>query len=758
MDGTLLSHATITSVRWLLRVANTAAAVLALAVALAAWWLFWRPLPRSSGAVSLPVSAAAQVARDELGVPHIEAAAVDDLLFLQGYVTAQDRLWQMDALRRLAAGELAEVVGPAALQSDLEARRLRLKRIAQTQAAALEPGDRALFAAYARGVNHFIETHQDRLPAEFRLLGYDPRPWTIADSVLVGLQMFRSLTSSWKDEFLKDDLRQKANPVMVEFLFPRRTAAAAQLGSNAWVISGQWTASGKPLLANDTHLEWAFPEPWYLVHLKAPDLNVTGFSLPGLPCVIIGHNEQIAWGITNLEFDVQDLYLEQFNPETGSYQYRGQREQARQEREWVRVKGHASVDSSVWVTRHGPIFLSSGNRQFALRWVAAGMEFKFPFLELNRARNWEQFRSALSRMIGPGANFVYADAAGNIGYQVAGKLPIRKTYDGDLPADGASGEAEWEGFIPFEQLPSVFNPPSGMLVTANHDPFGADFPYRVNGRFAPPYRRRQIEARLSRRRGWKAEEMLPLQTDVYSEFSHFLARQVVKAYDSRPNQDAALVTAVSILRAWNGQMRRAEAAPVLATLIFERLRRAAAERAAPGQGAAYAQQVGPVAMERLLRERPKEWFADYDALLMRVLTEAVEEGRRLSGRNLEAWDYGRYAQLELTHPVFGRIPYVGSFFRIGPVPMDGSATTVKQTTRRLGPAMRFVADLADWDRSLQSIMIGQSGQPFSSHFKDQWKAYYSGQAFPMQFRRVTPVGVLRVEPVPSAATSRSSTE
>lgn len=731
----------------ILRVVNLTIGVLLLLAAAFTFWYVWRPLPQISGTLPLAVNQPARIVRDARGVPHIRAAGLEDALFLQGYVHAQDRLWQMDALRRLASGELSEVLGSAALEVDREARRLRMRRTAESHYATLSGEDRKVLSSYARGVNQFISTHGNKLPIEFTLLGYDPKPWSVVDSILIGLQMFRSLTGSWKDEILKLTLLGKGDAAKVNFLLPVRTGEEVQPGSNAWAISGKLTASGKPILANDTHLEWSFPSSWYAIHLQSPELNVAGFSLPGLPYVIIGHNERIAWGITNLHYDVQDLYAEKFDPQSGRYLFKGQLEQARQERDAIRIKDRAPAENAVWVTRHGPIFVDAGSARFSLRWAAAEEgTFQLPFLAIGQAKNWQQFTSALRRFPGPGSNFVYADVDGNIGYHAAGKLPVRKTYDGGVPADGSDGNSEWEGYIPFDELPASYNPPSGMLITANQNPFPDQYPYRVNGAFAPHYRSRQIQDILKSRGRWKPEEMLRVQTDVFSSFSQFLAREVYKAWQNKGRNNPSFAPAAEVLKNWDGQMRRGLSAPFLASLIFQHLRKAVADRAAPGQGASWESAIAPAVLEKLLRTRPRDWFEDFDQLLLRCLTAAIEEGQRLQGNNIAKWDYGQYTQFSLVHPVLSRMPYIGPYFRLGPQPMDGSSTTVKQTTRRLGPSMRFVADLSNWENSLANITTGQSGQPLSGHFRDQWDAYYKGRSFPMEFSKVLARKTLDVIP------------
>ena len=295
---------------------------------------------------------------------------------------------------------------PAALESDREARRLRIRRLAEQAYITLPAADRAALAAYARGVNAFIDSHLGNLPLEFTLLGYQPRPWSAVDSLIVSLHMFRTLTTSWRDDILKSSMLAQGDARKVNFLFPVRTGAEPQPGSNAWALAGSRTASGKPLLSNDPHLEYSLPGIWYMTHLQAPGMDAVGVTVPGLPGIVIGHNQRIAWGMTNLEFDVQDLYIEKLDDRTGRYLFRGQVEQARREIEVIRVKGQRPVELPIWVTRHGPIFAAEGNQRLALRWIAADAGImQYPVLDIDRAQNWQQFTAALTRYPGPGAEF-----------------------------------------------------------------------------------------------------------------------------------------------------------------------------------------------------------------------------------------------------------------------------------------------------------------------------------------------------------------
>lgn len=711
------------------------------------YWYAWRPLPRTSGDVRLPVSAKASILRDARGVPHIRAASWEDAVFLQGYVTAQDRLWQMDALRRLAAGDLSEIIGSATLKIDEESRALRMRRMAEESFRTMPAADRAVLAAYARGVNAFIEGHLHDLPLEFTLLRYDPKPWSGVDSILAGFQMYRNLTTTYPDELNKQAMLAGGDAAKVNFLFPVRSGREVQPGSNAWAISGAHTASGKPLLANDPHLEYGVPSTWYQVALEAPGLNVIGVSLPGVPCIIVGHNQRIAWGVTNLGFDVQDIYIEKLDPNTGRYLFKGQQEQARLEREFIAVKGSKPVEFLHWVTRHGPTIPTDTKQTLALRWAAAEPgTFGFPFLELNRAGNWQEFTAAIKRFAGPGQNFVYADVDGNIGYHATGRCPIRHGYAGDVPVDGSSGQYEWDGFIPFEELPTFYNPPGGLIVTANQNPFPKDYKYEVAGEFAPEYRSNQIRALLSARGGLKPEDMLVVEKDVYSGFAKYVADQIVKAFDVRKPDDGKVRDAIEVLRSWNGQMEKGTAAPMISHLAYLRLREKIGNIASPGKGSRYTYQMSPSVVQSLLQMGGKGWYANQDQILLDSLKEALQEGSKLQGSSVKRWDWGRYNQLKIIQNVGNQLPLVAGYFNVGPYPMSGSPTTVKQTTRRLGPSMRFVADLSGWENSLNNITVGESGEILSSHYKDQWDAYYVGRSFPMEFDKVDAQSTLTVTP------------
>jgi penicillin G amidase len=772
----------------LVRIVNLTIAILVLLIAVAVYWYAVRPLPKTSGEITAPIRQPAVIKRDARGIPHIEASSWQDAIFLQGYATAQDRLWQMDGLRRFGAGDLGEVFGPSALASDERSRQMRMRAIAEAYVHGLAPRHREVLVEYARGVNYFIDTHRGDYSLEFSLPGrqYGPRPWTLVDSMLVGLVMIRDLTDSSKFEFDKGALLQMADPAKVRTLFPSLQGQYVSPGSNAWAVSGLRTADGKPMAANDPHLAYRIPNTWHLVHIRAPGLNVSGAALPGLPCVITGHNEQIAWGVTNLEVDVMDLYAEQMDERNGRYLFQGKVEQAQLDRQVIGVRGRKPVEVDTWVTRHGPVVLHQNGKAYSMRWIAAE-GFDFPFFDIDRAQNWEEFRAALSGYWSPAQNFIYADRAGNIGYQAAGRTPVRHDFDGDTPLDGASGKCEWDGYIPFEQMPHAYNPASGMVVTANQNPFPPDFAYRIDGSFADKYRVEQIRALLNRKSKLTVSYMLAVQKDVYSAYDYFLAQQVLAGFAKRGSNDALTRDAVRIFRRWNGQMDKDDAAPMMTqllhtqigTVLVASLLQPAMNKALsaklesqpqntqikagqPGRtaiaGSSPSVSVSgptvpdifprPQVIEGLLRSRPHGWVAndDWDAWLLENFRSALQDGRKRQGTPIAKWRWGRMLEWKLAHPVGRELPVVDAFFDIGPVEMSGSGTTVKQTTSTLGPSERMVVDLGDLDKSVQNLVVGESGFVASPHYKDQWWAYYVSESFPMQFDHVDAKEVLRVGP------------
>jgi penicillin amidase len=653
--------------------------MLLLAIVGVAAWAYWTAhsaLPQLDGSVAVPgISAKVRVVRDERGVPTIEAATLEDLFFAQGYVTAQDRLWQMDMMRRAAAGELSEVIGEATVKLDREQRILGLRPAAESAEKNIAARDRAYFDAYTRGVNAFLESHRDRLSLEFRLLKYTPRPWTVTDSLLVGARMVQDLNhysyqraltrekvlaklgpqltadlyvnSSWRDRPPTDVRRMEGGPAAntsdededndeeevdpeggngrlisaldsahlpqglkpaffhglngaaesaplqslsidaAAFQSPSIDAAnfwdsaleEADLfrpGSNNWVVSGQHTVSGKPLLSNDMHLDHQMPNLWFEAHLrlKTGNFDVAGVTLPGIPFVIVGHNQRIGWGFTNVGPTVEDDYIEEFNAQ-GQYRTPVGWADAQHRQETIHVKGKPDVTLNVVTTRHGPIIselIPGETRQIALRWTLQDGE-GLVFFDVNSAENWDEFRKAFSAFGAPGQNVMYGDVDGHIGYQATGRVPIRAAGDGSLPVSGSDDAHEWKGWIPFDEMPHVYDPPGGILATANGRITPDGYKYLISTDWDAPWRTDRIYRVLESGKKFAPADMLALQMDVSSTYDRLCADKFVYAVDHAVSASDGAKRAAEILRDWDGRMSADSAAPTIETKARQELAR-----------------------------------------------------------------------------------------------------------------------------------------------------------------------------------------
>ena len=779
------------------RIAALSVVVLLCACAGVLLWLFSiarSALPKIDGTVAVAgLSAPVGVIRDGHGVPTIDALTTDDLLFAQGYVTAQDRLFQMDLLRRAAEGELAEIVGDVAVKHDRQQRILGIRATAEKGALAATAEDRQQFGAYTRGVNAYIKTHRGGLPLEFRILRYSPRPWTPEDSLAIGYQMVQTLSISPKAALNREKILAKLGPQLTADLYVNTSwrdhpptmplshldIASAQetartpfvaatpgsipellqpwlenflrdqpapLGSNNWVVSGARTTTGKPLLSNDMHLGHQVPNLWYEVHLRAGDFDVAGVSLPGYPYVMVGHNRRIAWGCTNVGPTVEDVYVEKFNQQ-GQYLTPDGWKSPEVRHEVIRVKGKPDIVVDVQVTRHGPIVseLAPGEtRKLALRWTLYD-GIRNPFFHVDSAQNWQQFRQAFSELDAPGQNIVYADIDGNIGYQTTGKVPIRALGDGSLPVDGSNNTHEWTGYIPFDKLPSVFNPPSGIIGTANGRISPNGYPYSISVEWEAPWRTDRIYRVLSSGRKFSPADMLNLEMDVYSELDRFVADKLVLAIDHTKNASARAYKAADILRDWNGQMYTNSAAPTIASNARTELMRSLLEPklgAAPEDGAesglswkSYRWMMETAWLENVLSQQPQRWlppeFSNYDGLL----AAAMEETMKKAPDEITAWRWGPENSVTIQNPVLGKIPVLRKWSGPGEQSQSGSVYTVKAAGRDYGPSERFTADLSDFDSSTLNVVTGNAGNFLSPYYMDQWKAWYTGNTFVLPFSK-----------------------
>jgi len=772
-------------------------------------------LPQLEGRLQINgLSAPVTVTRDGHGVPSIEASSLEDLFFAQGFVTAQDRLWQMDVMRRFAAGELSEILGEETLKLDREQRILGLRAAAKKSLAMASPRDRAFLAAYTRGVNAYIASHADHLPIEFRILGYVPKPWQAEDSIVIANQMVKDLNYHYFDDTLdREKILAKLGPELTADLYVNRswhdrpptvmredlsqpdtnagdsddddddddspdnmvTHAAPPLaapqslpedlpvnGSNDWVVSGVHTVTGKPLLSNDMHLGHQMPNLWYEAHLHSGNFDVAGVTLPGMPHVIVGHNQRIAWGFTNVGPTVTDVYIENFNAK-GEYQTPNAWLQLEHRTEVIHVKSKPDMTVDVKITRHGPVItelVPGETRPLALRWTLYD-GLRMPFFDVNAAQNWEEFQLAFSQLDAPGQNVVYADVDGNIGYHATGKVPIRAAGDGSLPVSGADNAHEWIGYIPFDKLPNIYNPPSGIIATANGRIAPDNYPNSISMEWEAPWRTARIYHVLESGRQFSAADMLALENDVHSEPDLFAAERLVYAVDHASKPSERVKQTADLMRSWDGRMLASSAAPTIAETSMRELRRLLLEpklgspapdssnRSAPEPNSelymdrehpsldwtTYSWLQRSVWLENILLHRPKRWlpekYANYDELLAAAVEAAVNEPQ--APKDLTTWRWGAFNAVEIQHPILGRIPLLNHWSGPGTQEQSGSGYTVKAVTRYHGPSERFTANLADLDQSTLNIVTGQSGNFLSPYYMDQWNAWYEGTTFTLPF-------------------------
>jgi penicillin amidase len=724
-----------------------------------------------------------RVQRDRWGVAHIYARDQHDLFFAQGFVTAQDRLFQIELWKRAGQGRLAEILGPSAIQRDISARRLRYRGDMAEEYRSYAADTQEILAAFTAGINAYIADIQHPghpgLPVEFHLAGFKPEQWKPEDCLnrlaayammanasaeLLHAQLVTLLGASEASELFRFDPDTKLDPApgadfsglspaLLEIIvasdkripFP----VTALQESNNWTVAGALTASGKPLLANDPHRVIAQPSLRYIVHLVAPGWNVIGAVEPALPGVAAGHNEHIAWGFTIFGIDQQDLYLETLNPaDSKRYQTEHGWEAVREERESIHVRGAADVEVVLRFTRHGPILWEDGKRALALRWVGAepGTAGYLGALSLDRARDWQEFERAMPRWKVPPENIVYADRAGNIGEHSTGLAPLRTNFNGLLPVPG-TGKYEWSGFVPNAQLPRSYNPTTGYIATANQRTIPDAYPYAVGYEWAPPTRFERIQEVLegARSSGHKltVPDMEALQLDVVSlpaRRLQALLRRAIAADGGSASKAAELILD------WDDDLRVDSASAALYELWTSRLRTEVTHRAVPDrlQGVMPTWTLYQVVLE--LSEPRATLFgaaliAGRDALLRDSLQAAYQELSAKLGADPRGWSWGALHKAYFRHAL-DQAPGAARLLDRGPTERPGDGDVVQATQfadesfeQTSGASYREIFDLGDWDNSVAINVPGQSGQPGSKHFDDLLPLWCSGQYFPLRFSR-----------------------
>ncbi|MGH8738291.1 MAG: penicillin acylase family protein [Burkholderiales bacterium] len=767
-------------------------------------------LAQTEGTIRIDgLTAPIELLRDAYGIPHIRASSIADAYFGLGFAHAQDRLWQMEMSRRIAAGRLAEILGAGALDTDRFLRTLGVRRAAEASLAKLDPDTRTVLEAYAAGVNAFLAT-RPVLPPEFWMLRVTPEPWTPADSLAWIKMMAWDLGANWKNELLRMRLAKTLPQARIDELLPpspgdaplkirdlkklygglagdARTlggdapalrgdaqalgAAMQQIaamlpdwlpdgaGSNNWVVSGKHSASGKPLLANDPHLGLSAPPVWYFAQLSAPGLDAIGATLPGVPGIVLGRNERIAWGATNTGPDVQDLYLEQLEGRDAYLTPEGPRSFAIRQ-ETIKVRGEPDVKLLVRITRHGPVVsdvlrpaagLAPRGHVLAFEWTALGKDDTSirSVLKLARAGNWQEFRDALRDLREPQQNIVYADVDGNIGFIAAGRVPVRKR-DNDLkglaPAPGWEAKYDWAGWIPFDELPQSYNPPEGEIVTANQKIVPPGYTHFITSEWQPPYRAQRIRQLLAAVPRHTVPSFARIQADVVS----LPAREQLPRLLATKPLSAEAKRALALLAAWDGSMAAERTEPLIMTAWWRALARAIyADELGDAFDANWLQRPEFIGNVLADKDGQSRWCDDVRTpkrencgqILSASLEAALADLRQRYGKDMRRWKWGQAHPALHEHRPFGRVPLLARLFDIS-VPSPGGAFTVdvgrsnfndaaRPYASRHGPSLRAIYDLSNMQASLFIHSGGQSGNPLSPGYRAFTRAWAAVEYIPM---------------------------
>ena len=739
-----------------------------------------KSLPQTNGTIKLHnLRSTVKIYRDDYGVPHILANNEEDLFFTMGFVTAQDRLWQMDISRRIATGKLSEIYGEKTLETDKLFRTIGLYRTAEKISKRLSPESYDVLRKYASGVNAFIIANKDNLPLEFTILNYKPQLWKIEDSIACQRLLAWGLALGRHYDLIFGSLIEKLGLKKVSEIFPEYSASDPQIiltagtqfsklhdrlfnlphiiknwipeypASNCWVISGEKSNTGKPLLANDPHLKLTLPSMLYEAHLVAPFINVYGVLIPGMVGVISGHNTTIAWGSTNMMVDDMDFFVEQVDSNLYSFKYKWFKMDT--SIEIIHLKEQPPETLIVRSTKNGPIIsdalpvLKNSNQAVSMKWTGhEPSDETLTYYRIMKAGNWGQFKAGIKHYKVPGQNFVYADTLGNIGYWGSAAIPIRKRGTGEIPQPGWNDRYQWIEYVPFEELPHVFNPPQQYIVTANNK-IDESCPHFISNYWEPPYRASRIIELLSPKDKLGIKDFKKMQFDRYSKHAEFILPIVVQAMPDSLTNNNLLNYFYDSIRYWDFTLTPEKTEPAIFNQFFSFF---IANIFKDEMGDTLYKQfiylpALPIrATDRLLSINGSKWFDDVstpqiedkNSIILKSLDQTYNYLVQNRGKYVDEWRWGKLHQVSFEHQV-GKQKPLNIIWGIGRFPIGGGNCTINlgeylftnPFTSIIGPATRRIADLADVNNSLSVITPGQSGQPLNKHYKDQVQLWIEGK-------------------------------
>ncbi|CUS86298.1 penicillin amidase [Candidatus Kryptonium thompsonii] len=774
--------------------------VLLIAVIILSYKLVTRSHPQIDGELkSHLLIDSVYIYRDEYGIPHIFAKNEHDLYFALGYVTAQDRLWQMDLSRRIAAGRLSEIFGVDALEVDKLFRTLSLNETAKKMQKYLSEKSIEILKSYSDGVNYFIQTHKGNYPIEFKLLKYEPEEWSITDCLLITRLIAWQLNFAWLTEPVFSEILSKVGeekfrkivpqypenaPLIIKKYVPPSSKFVEAnmrfremfgmlsdgLGSNSWVVSGEKSASGKPMLANDPHLPHSLPSIWYQVHLNNGGLDVVGVCIPGTPGIVIGRNNYIAWGLTNVMLDDTDFYIEKIDSSGTKYLYNGKWVQLTEREEEINVRGKGKYKFKVLSTHRGPIISDVYN--FSFTGYARDLDSKYipsqavsmqwtgnlisdevlAFYKINRAKNWEEFKEGLKFFTVPAQNFIYADIYGNIGYYCAGKIPVRKNLNPLLLNPGETSDFDWADFAPFNLQPNLLNPPENFIATANNKTVPDNYPYYISYLWEPESRAMRINEFLSSKGKLSIDDFKSLQLDYFSHYARELTPYIIRAFENIDVKESLVKEGLDYLKRWNYNFSRDDiATTIFNAFLVEMMKNTFEDELGQGLYKKFVFYSGiPLrVLKQLITENDTLWFDDVrtknkietrDEIIRESFLKSMFDLKKQLGDDILTWHWGKVHKLELVHPLGLRKP-LDKIFNLGPFEIGGAGTTVnnagfsllKPFNCVLGPSMRQIVNFSE--NLLYSVIpAGASGQIMSQFYDNQTRLYLNGEYVKIEMR------------------------
>jgi penicillin amidase len=789
--------------RWTKILIGTVSSILILLIV--AGFIFYRmlrsSLPEYSGEIkSDKISNEIEIYRDSLAIPYISAANQEDAAFALGFVHAQERMFTMDLARRAAEGRLSEIFGKKTIPFDQMFRTVGIKNTCENILSKMNPASLKILKAYSAGVNLYIKNKRGEYPVEFDILGYQPESWKPINSEEIIRMMGWELNISWWVDISFTELVQKLGAKKVEEIlpeypengstiipseiksYPKITSdfidtdkrfrefmgwSGTHIGSNNWVVDGKKSVSGKPIIANDTHLGYKAPGTWFAAVLQEGAMNVSGFTLPGVPGVVIGKNSDISWAVTNIMNDDADFYLEKLDSTKSKYYYNGEWEKLKSIEDTIYVKNDKPVLIKIYSTDHGPIISDIHPFSFlykehphtpalSMKWMGNDFSDEFTaILGVNNATNWNEFKSALKDFAVPGQNFVYADKEGNIGYVFGSKLPIRNSAGATFVFDGSTDKYDWKGYISQDQIPTLFNPTRDFIASANNKTL-KDFKYYISNLWEPTSRIDRIDELLTGKKQQSVSDFQKYQMDFVSPYAKEITKYILDAFQNVKVINNNLRLSLELLRDWNYEMDQYSQVPAIyATFLKHLLKNIYEDEMGTDlyNEFVFVANIPYRSLERVLSSPDCSWFDNINTpqiesendIIRKSFTDALTELEEKYGKDLTEWQWGDMHKVTFKHSFSGFSGFLDKFINIGPYDIGGDGTTIFNTEypfydsiekyphfrhsefqNNLGPAMRYIYDFSNPDEFYMILTTGESGNVMSNHYRDMSQMWLRG--------------------------------